>query len=99
TRSKRDWSSDVCSSDLETAWRIRRVQLCKLSVTEIFHCCVDRRPHDTSSAVIQIICEPGRATELRLKGKVTVSVVHRRSVGRRQIGRASCRERVEVWGD
>src|SRR5207249_9248792 len=73
TRSKRDWSSDVCSSDLSTS---------RTSMPD------QRVPHRLP---------PGVAGHRRTAGRG-----RRRAAARarraRQIGRASCRERVEVWG-
>src|SRR5207249_8147750 len=59
TRSKRDWSSDVCSSDLEAM----------------------------TSTFMTV------ATKVM---KVEVIASGRRTPARRKIGRASCRERVEI---
>src|SRR5207249_5042337 len=86
TRSKRDWSSDVCSSDLSLQYQ----------------------PHASAVAarLAQLLLRRGKATEAitqaeaalqvdpySLMAVMTVSRAYRR-VGR-EIGRASCRERVE----
>src|SRR5207249_9667743 len=97
TRSKRDWSSDVCSSDLEQ--HPRRAELVpehgKARREEgLLHL------HEDLTAVGQ-----QGVQELRLLGAIRaerkIGAAHGLEPVRRnvQIGRASCRERVEsaVW--
>src|SRR5699024_11560609 len=84
TRSKRDWSSDVCSSDLKVV-----LTLVDLGVSTTF---VDPwdldaweraiRP-ETRAVLVESIANPG--AEL-----VDLDAI--------KIGRASCRERVWRWG-
>src|SRR5699024_11630882 len=93
TRSKRDWSSDVCSSDLLIAHDISD------------HFQNFKQQHLKG----QLACD-SKASAIRYKmaldkiGKVT-SVVAMSPPDTREghdtvdeIGRASCRERVEMWG-
>src|SRR5206468_9618345 len=80
TRSDRDWSSDVCSSDL----RGRRLQivvarfLCSFRGKERFH----RRLHRARRTVWQ------QSRQARASAAELARIL--------QIGRASCRERVEI---
>src|SRR5206468_10043434 len=96
-RSDRDWSSDVCSSDLPTGFR---------DLDRLFQCLHEREPRvgftyargelrRFAAAQEDPAIAPGR-DEFRV-------VLVRRDVGdsterfqKREIGRASCRERVEV---
>src|SRR5206468_5784851 len=89
TRSDRDWSSDVCSSDLLTGpngrwsfpaggWQVQQDQL--------------GNPVLASTAAGLNVATPNGATYTGAgtwrNYRVTVGL---------QIGRASCRERVEIW--
>src|SRR5438067_13185700 len=69
TRSKRDWSSDVCSSDLARAEQAGKI---------------------AHRAVLQVA--PGAGEEQQPRGVA----LRQRRLG--EIGRASCRERVEISG-
>src|SRR5690606_39807728 len=96
TRFSRDWSSDVCSSDLEDPDLFQR-----------------GRPvgRDRADAPVQLVAEADRLRALEQLDAVEDAAAHvpgplkgvgsvardedRVLVG--QIGRASCRERVETW--
>src|SRR5206468_7977831 len=87
TRSDRDWSSDVCSSDLWTIWLIANGAAGRSGWS---------RSHAPSASLISCShsssWEAGRALSA---GKApTIPDVHWAI----KIGRASCRERVEVSG-
>src|SRR5699024_11860114 len=89
TRSKRDWSSDVCSSDLPFSVS-----------TNGTHFCGDAgrggKPLPISSAAAA--CTPPGAAASRFRYHVPpVRFAHRNIMSPSQIGRASCRERVEIW--
>src|SRR5207249_9441017 len=97
TRSKRDWSSDVCSSDL--VWRAGRLH----PLPEGFHLLAPTRlaPFLASG----LFSWPGKlrmALDLVLPRGVaddeSLSAFVRRRLGREEIGRASCRERGESGG-
>src|SRR5207249_7495165 len=96
TRSKRDWSSDVCSSDLEgvahSMWswmspRTRRVMIGPAPATTSAY--PSRTSHFAGVPSCDCHCErslPSNSTMASDGG------------GTGEIGRASCRERVEVGG-
>src|SRR5699024_11866338 len=69
TRSKRDWSSDVCSSDLEL-----------LELLDIFEGQVPEEERESARARLLATLEDAQLRREKLA----------------QIGRASCRERVEI---
>src|SRR5438067_11452129 len=76
TRSKRDWSSDVCSSDLDLENRGFKISIeCRAMQVE----------RNLEAAVLKI----GHAIDL------LGMMQPRRHARRAEIGRASCRERVE----
>src|SRR5207253_5232701 len=92
TRWPRDWSSDVCSSDLvnnagiagknATTWDYPAeewAQVMRVNLDGPFHCCRAVAPG-------MIAQNYGRIVNI-------ASVA-----GKEEIGRASCRERGEVWG-
>src|SRR5207249_9007473 len=87
TRSKRDWSSDVCSSDLKIAIVVRellaahRARVAAVGVPE------SRLLHDPLAALERV----GLARDLELQRPLHVA--------EREIGRASCRERGEKTGE
>src|SRR5688500_19722459 len=72
TRLQGDWSSDVCSSDLIEASRVR-----------------DRSAHASGGS--------GRPRRLGAHGGLAV-LAEQPAAGDREIGRASCRERVWMTG-
>src|SRR5438874_13822736 len=79
TRSLRDWSSDVCSSDLGNCgvWCARVYRLL--------------RP-------LLFLLPPEAAHAVAGAPLWAWSRLARKPRAREEIGRASCRERVEVWG-
>src|SRR5207249_6517162 len=96
TRSKRDWSSDVCSSDLLFALaklpdedadlgsdRFRR------QAAEVLHV----KPLDKL-----LVNADFELLKINLPFGLRRRVDHADVSRRRQIGRASCRERGEAWG-
>src|SRR5207249_8761800 len=86
TRSKRDWSSDVCSSDL-TPFLLEGLDLDLDARRQVkLHQRVDRL-----RGRLEDVQEPLVGADLELLARLLVDV-------RREIGRASCRERVEVGG-
>src|SRR5207249_8538912 len=83
TRSKRDWSSDVCSSDLVLTFEISSTS--DPSVT------ADQLRAKYRATLRQLEGVPGVASVSLLGGSLPMT-------GDSEIGRASCRERVEIWG-
>src|SRR5206468_7966575 len=83
TRSDRDWSSDVCSSDLENRLLASPASL---------------GPLDSSSGQEDVQAfTPLAADKLRrLLANVELMLAYELVVLAQEIGRASCRERVEV---
>src|SRR5699024_12153720 len=96
TRSKRDWSSDVCSSDLRGILPSRRLLIIYslLSVTLLLLSLADLSWVFLISVNVFFVL----ASFFDL---LFVPKRHDIQVGRRveaeKIGRASCRERVEYW--
>src|SRR5207249_6963319 len=96
--SKRDWSSDVCSSDLAellgnvvAAFRTAVAALPKAARNRGYRRARDRRRQRQRFRR----SEPG--AQLRARERAAVSGPARlREYSRRQIGRASCRERGET---
>src|SRR5699024_11938991 len=88
TRSKRDWSSDVCSSDLAPSATLAKVTAMSSS-------------HGTEVGVAALRHhQPSRARTMLTIGptmEMTKLVVAALSRGLSKIGRASCRERGWVW--
>src|SRR5207253_5360269 len=91
TRWPRDWSSDVCSSDLKAA-RHPGV-LAVLTGADL----TDIDPYFGQAVRDQPVLAIER---VRFAGEpvVAVAAVDALSAEEAQIGRASCRERVEGWG-
>src|SRR5207249_5536472 len=90
TRSKRDWSSDVCSSDLQPRLLADRVRglagVAEARVVRHLPAALTVELREVEPAALM----PGpRGTRL-----VAVDAAGHAL----QIGRASCRERVEEWG-
>src|SRR5207249_7173651 len=90
TRSKRDWSSDVCSSDLRVEldhWAKRHRCQCRLQ---------------GFSTHYSFSFPNARKSKLRNANKLAYLLAHILPApvillaSNRQIGRASCRERVEI---
>src|SRR5699024_11409032 len=88
TRSKRDWSSDVCSSDL-ALYQSSRSSLTRTAALRSLHrqCCRCRTNSSRTGSV-------ARALSLRPHRQP----LERSSLQCREIGRASCRERVRSGG-
>src|SRR5207249_9266098 len=84
TRSKRDWSSDVCSSDLRILRPFLVIYLCALATTVW-----------SASGPATITQQPTNQTVL--EGEQPILSVGADGTTP-QIGRASCRERVVVAG-
>src|SRR5690606_39831383 len=92
TRFSRDWSSDVCSSDLFNYERDHPhrydLELDDLTWADIVSALV-RHGIGTALAYIdhdnEVICHPNTNAEVEGKGLIVL-----------EIGRASCRERVEI---
>src|SRR5690606_39713997 len=85
TRFSRDWSSDVCSSDLEC--RVSRAassRSCVISAMRISF-------RDETRQLMRMVGGKGMTRDAGKK-------MPRLAPGQRQIGRASCRERGEVGG-
>src|SRR5207249_8914733 len=80
TRSKRDWSSDVCSSDL--------------IVERGFSGRLRPSPERPGRGVRERFVRRVAGEDDRHVGRTKRAAVERRD----EIGRASCRERVEIWG-
>src|SRR5690606_39445781 len=88
TRFSRDWSSDVCSSDLEKA--VTFDWLCGSGVATASECATMRQRLDVWRSTCQNIRpEDGDQTIGCYFGRVAYAFA---------IGRASCRERVESTG-
>src|SRR5690606_40900670 len=85
TRFSRDWSSDVCSSDLAERLRVVTTEVCHQESAEV---CSDILPDRSYSAD-----ELGTRRRLRALPAVTWDPF------RSEIGRASCRERAETCYD
>src|SRR5699024_12006902 len=94
TRSKRDWSSDVCSSDLNGA--IRRFDPTTDEVTTLARGL--REPSDI--LVIDAGATSGAEGPREAELLVVESAAHaltRVKLPKDEIGRASCRERGDDW--
>src|SRR5699024_12110197 len=93
TRSKRDWSSDVCSSDLQTVDSEKRLEQPQQKESGQFR---DLRWNDAlaagASAIRNAITEGGPESVAVIGGaRLTNEAAY---AWAKQIGRASCRERV-----
>src|SRR5699024_11999106 len=82
TRSKRDWSSDVCSSDLCT--------------TPDDHCCRICVGHIPNLAHL-LLSDTGNPANKRHLPSVQFDDSNSVENFTDEIGRASCRERVQIW--
>src|SRR5699024_11843019 len=87
TTSKRDWSSDVCSSDLRKLGGILQYARHEDRMLAFAGA-------GLSTPIEELLDHPG-ATFLRRAEHHTIGPVSRSDV-RTEIGRASCRERVEI---
>src|SRR5207249_5588604 len=88
TRSKRDWSSDVCSSDLETFF--------EEPDPRALHDLLGEKRFIALRVGIVAMIRDLRPRNSRDQARVEPTAAERRERG--EIGRASCRERVEGWG-
>src|SRR5690606_40808694 len=93
TRFSRDWSSDVCSSDLEVGGVLKERKGINLPNTALPIPSMTEKDHaDLEWAMAQNV------------DYIALSFVRKASDCRevkdriKQIGRASCRERVQMWG-
>src|SRR5690606_40078434 len=84
TRFSRDWSSDVCSSDLKRLWDTMHDELAALSDNSLHVVAVDSN-HEVPSLQPSVVV---RAVQAVLRAA--------RDGIRLQIGRASCRERAAM---
>src|SRR5206468_8575430 len=92
TSSDRDWSSDVCSSDLNGAG-VRSVSTC-----DVYPAAIGTFREDIAGAYgpyASAIWIAGRAMAetIRREGAAAALLIDAPVVGRVEIGRASCRER------
>src|SRR5690606_39537531 len=88
TRFSRDWSSDVCSSDLDRVRDISRADA--VTVARAFE--ATRRIFDLEALVDRI-----NALDNKAPAAAQIAL-HQRVAGALQIGRASCRGRVWIAG-
>src|SRR5207253_4676830 len=96
TRWPRDWSSDVCSSDLEHLCLPMRFERGRMKATSIGW--TDERTQDGELlAKKQFPDEKVRAMEISLGSYGSAGQLQQRPAPRSEIGRASCRERVKIY--
>src|SRR5699024_11474684 len=97
TRSKRDWSSDVCSSDLMPYSLLEAKpieELCK-----VVDCEHKTAPYVDESDYLVVRTSNVRDGQLVMESmKYTTLEGYNEWTSRAEIGRASCRERVERAG-
>src|SRR5205807_5376297 len=97
TRLQGDWSSDVCSSDLERQHIGVPLDDDRLILLR------DRRPRAVEAVEQVALAEElalGRVDVLRVQRVVLAQLPRleaEHATARVEIGRASCRERVEMW--
>src|SRR5690606_40577139 len=89
TRFSRDWSSDVCSSDLGVP---------DVHPLYEYHNRVGVGPYGESKVQAEEVCEEYRAKGLPICILRPKSFIGTARLGVFQIGRASCRERVCITG-
>src|SRR5207249_8781791 len=98
TRSKRDWSSDVCSSDLITPEGIKRAEDVSPNESITHH---TGRKLVWLTVMLAVIAAGLLAFQLLRPKSATTAAASTTSTtasAALQIGRASCRERVEICG-
>src|SRR5207247_2776694 len=94
TRSTRDWSSDVCSSDLLTAWELVRDQIPTTVITESM-----AGPLMKQGQVDFIVVGADRiAANGDVANKIGTYTVAVMAKAHGEIGRASCRGRASDVG-
>src|SRR5207245_5805296 len=92
TRCYRDWSSDVCSSDLWTTWTPHVSQTCSLTQSGVRLVMIGRDASGRAPAgTVQV---PGLSEDLLVRAIRDVAP----GLPEDEIGRASCREGVERRG-
>src|SRR5207245_7290663 len=89
TRCYRDWSSDVCSSDL-------------FAMASIVDDAVTERGRAAAAPVRDYIIKSAAESGVRIQDRNVMVTTDERQLNINlrwtfQIGRASCRERVEIW--
>src|SRR5690606_40890309 len=88
TRFSRDWSSDVCSSDLQEAFdKIAQRIEAHMKRFYLLSYCTPARKGSHEVRIVAKLKDTG-------EGSLAYTFV---ADGFGQIGRASCRERVKVW--
>src|SRR5690606_39646707 len=94
TRFSRDWSSDVCSSDLALTTQIGYRPFGRPTHASHFDVAVVRGQENSKSLVME---QTEKIPQETLPGPLPNLVVHpRRPQLHAEIGRASCRERVRI---
>src|SRR5206468_9129367 len=97
TRSDRDWSSDVCSSDLFGIGELRKDQPGRIAwakemgLTQMLVPSLDGPKNPTLDDVKRAADEYNQMGERAAAAGISQGLHN-------EIGRASCRERVERWG-
>src|SRR5699024_12200283 len=97
TRSKRDWSSDVCSSDLITTSFIGHLERRK-SLNEGL-LIVRKRLENALENDITPILSVGQYSNIEMVVEELGILLKDEPINKPKIGRASCRERVEKQGE
>src|SRR5207248_8765591 len=97
TRSYGDWSSDVCSSDLNVRNQGTIAGLPGDAVVEV-PTLVDSSGVHPLSTEQPDLHQIGLMAQVKAVERHTISAALTGSVDEAEIGRASCRERVAVWG-
>src|SRR5207247_8462634 len=95
TRSTRDWSSDVCSSDLDAATRAELESQLKagMSAEAVKKAMADVRGNQARAAVAQALASDANVRSVLSRDLIRQAL----DDAQLQIGRASCRDRVERW--
>src|SRR5690606_40881443 len=98
TRFSRDWSSDVCSSDLATKEQVKRLEeVGEMLGTEVTgHACEGMKGLIKEAQGLLDENEPGAALDVALIS--AAQRVEHYDIAGYEIGRASCRERRTVEG-
>src|SRR5205085_7862795 len=88
-----DWSSDVCSSDLYVDYAAKPAEALRIARSEI----AVRKDIPTLDVYAWALLSNGQYDDARaaLDKALKIGV---RDAGLFEIGRASCRERGEIWG-
>src|SRR5699024_11924063 len=91
TRSKRDWSSDVCSSDLGHHFHVLSKLVYQLDRAVLLVLQIKGEKLVSSFAKVHLVASLEHHRELVLGA----AIIRQCAGGTQKIGRASCRERVE----